>query len=273
MKDTIYVFGNWKMNMTEKETSAYFERFLSSCCVAKRYPDCGCSVVVFPPYTSIPETRNCLERHYQRQRAQCLVEYGAQDVHYAQQGAYTGEISLPMLHELGCTWVLLGHSERRHIFDETDESISQKVCACLDSGIRPVLCFGETLDQRETKKTQEIVTRQITSVLSATENHPERKRLVFAYEPVWAIGTGRAATPGDAEEICGFAAGVLKQNVGYRELTIPFLYGGSVSPANAKELLLQEHISGLLVGGASLKPDAFLEIIDRAMEGNVESSR
>ena len=271
MKDHIFVFGNWKMNMTEKETAAFFERFLPSCHATKTYRDCRCSVVVFPPYTAIPETRNCLERYYQRQKTQSPVAYGAQDVHYAQQGAYTGEISLPMLHELGCTWVLLGHSERRHIFNETDESISRKVCACLDSGIRPVLCFGETLDERETKKTQEIVTRQIASVLSTTENHPERNRLVLAYEPVWAIGTGRAATPEDAQEICRFATGVLKQNVNFRELTIPVLYGGSVSPANAKELLSQEHISGLLVGGASLKPDSFVEIVERAMEGNAES--
>lgn len=273
MKNTIYVFGNWKMNMTERETTAFFERFLPSLCVTKKHSDCGCSVVVFPPYTSIPETRSCLERYYLRQKAQSPVEYGAQDVHYAQHGAYTGEISLPMLHELGCSWVLLGHSERRHIFNETDENISRKVRACLDSGIRPVLCFGETLDQRETQKTQEIVTRQIVSVLSATESHPERNRLVLAYEPVWAIGTGRAATPEDAQEICRFAAGVLKQSAGFGELSIPVLYGGSVSPANAKELLLQEHISGLLVGGASLKPDSFVEIIERAMQGNVESSQ
>ncbi len=174
-----------------------------------------------------------------------------------------------MLQELGCTWALLGHSERRHIFNESDESISRKVVACLDSGIRPVLCFGETLDQRDTKKTQEVVIRQISSVLSATEIHPKRNRLVLAYEPVWAIGTGRAATPEDAEEICRFAAGVLKQNVCFGEFKIPVLYGGSVSSANAKELLLQEHISGLLVGGASLKPDSFIEIIERAIEGNV----
>ncbi len=268
MKDTIYVFGNWKMNMTEKETTAFFERFLPSFSVATNHVKSVCSVVVFPPYTSIPETRNCLKIYSKRLETQSAVEYGAQDVHYAQHGAYTGEISLPMLRELGCTWALLGHSERRHIFNETDESITKKVVACLDSGVRPVLCFGETLDQREAQIAQEVVIRQISSVLSAIENNPERNRLVLAYEPVWAIGTGRAATPEDAQEICRFAAGVLKQNVFFRELTIPILYGGSVSPANAKELLFQENISGLLVGGASLKSESFVEIVERAIEGN-----
>jgi triosephosphate isomerase len=267
MKRETFIFGNWKMNMTEGDTRNFLDRFLAAYSILMAKTPSTCRTAIFPPYTSIGECRRSCLRYYEEhaESSNSRIEYGAQNCHFEHNGAFTGEISLPMLLELECSWVLVGHSERRHVFLETDEGISRKVVACLDAGIRPVLCFGETLSERESGKTRDVVRRQIESVISSIAKHDWRRNLVLAYEPVWAIGTGRAATADDAQEICAYAAELLRMSRLFEETRIPILYGGSVSAGNARDLLCRNDIAGLLVGGASLKPESFLDILKVAV--------
>ncbi len=215
--------------------------------------DPACEVVLFPPYTTLPAVVEVL--------AGSAVQAGAQDLYFEERGAFTGEISAGMLSALGVSFALAGHSERRHVFGEGDETVARKLRAALGAGLMPVLCVGELLEEREAGKASLVVETQVRASLEGLSAE-EFARVVVAYEPVWAIGTGKTATPGDASEIHKVIREILGSifDTEAAELT-PILYGGSVKPSNARELLDTENIDGVLVGGASLEADSFLSII------------
>jgi triosephosphate isomerase len=221
------IAGNWKMFKGPAETLAFFERFEA--------PD-GVDVVFCPPFVSLAAAVETGRRIY------------AQNVHWEAQGAYTGEVSPQMLLELGVAGAIVGHSERRQHFGETDETVARRARAALEAGLGVIACVGETLEQRESGDTELVLKIQVEALAFAAGTH---ERLVLAYEPVWAIGTGKTATPEQAAEAHGFIRGVLDR---------PILYGGSVKPENAAELLSQPGVDGALVGGASLEPDSFAAI-------------
>ncbi len=252
----LIVAANWKMHMDKQSTIEYAQAFDPP---ARD----DLAVVVCPPYYLLSLLKEALDDK--------PVGVGAQNMHPEPKGAFTGELSPLMLADAGCSHVILGHSERRHIFGETDEQINPKVAAALGAGIAPILCVGETLDQREDGSTMRVITNQLTLGLNRISIN-EVRPLIIAYEPVWAIGTGRVATPEQAQEVHAHIRGVLKQLYSYnvaRDTRI--LYGGSVKPANAGELALQPDVDGFLVGGAGLKPDSFTEIIRNslhALEGD-----
>ena|SRR5436190_753591 len=228
------VAGNWKMFKGPTETADF--------CRALREIDLGdADVVVCPPYVSLAEAVQVL--------AGTEIAVAAQNVHWAAGGAYTGEISAPMLRELGVYGAIVGHSERRQYFGETDETVARRVHAALDAGLFVIACVGESWEEREAGQTELVLRLQVEAVADATVD--ETTNLVIAYEPVWAIGTGRTATPELAEEAHAFVKTLLD---------VPVLYGGSVKPDNAGELLAQPSVDGALVGGASLDVDSFAAI-------------
>lgn len=188
------------------------------------------------------------------------IGLGAQNMFYEVQGAFTGEVSGPMLKDMGCDYVILGHSERRQFFGETDESVNRKMFAAMGSGLCPIVCVGETLDQRESGQTAQVIETQVRGSLSGL-TADDAARVVVAYEPVWAIGTGRTATPQQAEEVHAQIRQLLKQLLGAEaSQVVRIQYGGSVKPENAAELMGQPNIDGALVGGASLQAESFAKI-------------
>ena len=206
-----------------------------------------------PPFLHLDAVRQALEGS--------PIKLGAQDVHWEAKGAFTGELSTGMLKEVGVGAVLLGHSERRHVMGETNEMINRKIKACLAAGLLPVVCIGELLEERNMGVTREVVERKIAKGLEGLTPEDVAK-LVLAYEPVWAIGTGKTATPRQAEEVHHYVRKLITQKSGEAVgQGIRILYGGSVSPDNVKELMSEEDIDGALVGGASLKVDSFLKIV------------
>lgn len=238
--------GNWKMNTGLADAEALARALRGSVDGVS-----GVEVVLCPPFPYLALVRDCLEGS--------SVRVGAQNMHHEAKGAFTGEVSPSMLAEL-CAYVILGHSERRHVFGETDEAVSLKVRAALAAGLRPIVCVGETLHQRESGGAESVVGEQLAAAL---EGVSDPSSLAVAYEPVWAIGTGVAATPETAAEIMG--------DVIQRDLTtrfgetagrdIPLLYGGSVTAANVEEFVSLDCVHGTLVGGASLRADEFAEIV------------
>lgn len=235
--------ANWKMNIGPLEARQYIRTFLS----AGTIPD-GRGVWFFPPAVSI-------EAVAQGVAGRDNVMVGAQDIHGEARGAYTGAISGPLAAQAGAKATLIGHSERRHVFGETDEQTGKKLAAALAADLHPVLCVGETLEQREAGKTLAVVTRQLEAAMTVRAG---QGRLTIAYEPVWAIGTGRNATPKDAGDVHRAIRAWLKDRT---IAPIRILYGGSVNVKNAAELLAQPEIDGLLVGGASLDPTAWAELV------------
>ena len=243
MSKKIYLYGNWKMNNTYSETEKFFAEFPAVYEPLKN--DSNLEVGIFAPFTSLWPLSQGAKK--------CGIVFGAQNVYYEPKGAFTGEISIPMLKEYDVTHIILGHSERRHIFGESDELIAKKVKAVLDAGMTPVFCYGETLEERESGSTFTVMERQLKSAIK--DLLPEEiSKIIYASEPVWAIGTGKTATPDQAEEVCGWS----RKLIGNEKVVI--LYGGSVKGSNAKELLNMKDIDGALVGGASLKPASFPEI-------------
>ena len=245
MTTTTIFAANWKMHVGPSEAREFLREFLSR---HRRAP--GKEIWLFPPAVSIEAVAELVADHPD-------IVAGAQNIHWEPKGAYTGEISVGMARDTGAGAALVGHSERRHVFGETDEETGKKVRALLDGGLTPVLCVGEKLEEREADRTRDVVQRQLDA-LDGLETDALR-RLVIAYEPVWAIGTGRTATPADAaivhREIRDWFAG--------RDVTpsdVRVLYGGSVKPSNAAELLSDPDIDGVLVGGASLNPVSWGEI-------------
>jgi triosephosphate isomerase len=217
----------------------------------------GVHVAVCPPFVYLPSVIDALR--------QSGVAVGAQDVYYEKDGAFTGEISTAMLKDVGCSYVLCGHSERRHVIGETDELINKKVTAAIMGGILPIFCVGELLEDRKASKTEEVVTRQIKKGLAGLSVE-KVSAVTVAYEPVWAIGTGLTATPQQAQEVHSMIRGLLEQMYDAKLAAgTRILYGGSVKPSNAAELMHQDDIDGLLVGGASLKADDFVAIIQAAV--------
>jgi triosephosphate isomerase len=237
-----FVAGNWKMHKTASETGPFVAD------LAARLPD-GPEVAVCVPFTSLAEAA--------RAAAGSQLRVYAQNMHQAAQGAFTGEISAAMLLDLGVHGVLLGHSERRQYYGETDEALAEKLAAADAAGLDVILAVGETEQQRERGETEHVLARQIAD--SDTASHAGR--LTIAYEPIWAIGTGRTATPQLAEEAHRFIRGLLPEGVGE---WVRIQYGGSMKPDNAPELLAQPDIDGGLIGGASLEADAFLAIVAAA---------
>lgn len=241
--------GNWKMHKTREETRAFFSAFLPLVSSATH-----CQVVVAPPFTAIPTAVEAARGS--------SVLIGAQDLHWEPQGAFTGEISAGMLVEAGCRFVIVGHSERRQLFGETDQIVARKLKAALAASLVPIVCVGETLDQREHGQTEQVLERQFHGALGALTTR-EFSSILLAYEPVWAIGTGRTATPQLAAEAHGFLRGLTASRFGDEGAGgLRILYGGSVKPANIRGLMEQEAIDGALVGGASLDANSFAEIVN-----------
>jgi triosephosphate isomerase len=250
----IYLYGNWKMNMTREETEGFYKDFadrVSGDPALLAALGKTLEATVFPPFTSLSAATKTGEKK--------VPLLGAQNAYFEPKGAFTGEVSLPMLRDAGCTHVILGHSERRTIFGESDELIARKVKAALDASFVPVFCYGETLKEREENKTFDVVSRQLRAVLSG-RSPGEIEKIVFAYEPVWAIGTGKSATSTEAGEVCAYSKKLIGEAAGSASFSPVVLYGGSVKPDNAKELLSMDAIDGALVGGASLKAESFLQI-------------
>jgi len=245
-----FIAGNWKMS-----TDSHSSVALAKAIVAGSQQLAGerAKILLCPPFVYIPAVVNAVSAS--------RVAVGAQDMYFEQKGAFTGEISAAMLKDIGCSYVLCGHSERRHVIGEPDELINKKVSAAILGGILPILCVGELIEERKANNTTEVVTRQIKKGLAGL-GEAKASAVTIAYEPVWAIGTGLTATPEQAQEVHALIRKLLAEmyNKDLAE-NIHILYGGSVKPDNANELMKQKDIDGLLVGGASLKADDFLEII------------
>lgn len=242
------IAGNWKMYKTAEEAGD-FARQLKTMLTDQP----GVEVAVCPPFTALPAV--ALELAGSR------IALGAQNMHWAEEGAYTGEISPKMLKEAGCQYVILGHSERRQYFQETDQGINQKLKAALKWGLTPIVCVGEKLAEREAGNTIPVVGAQLEGSLAGLEAG-DLARIAIAYEPVWAIGTGRTAQPEDAQEVNGFIRRVLAARGGAAAAgAIRILYGGSVKPENIASLMAQPDVDGALVGGASLHPGVFAAIV------------
>ena len=241
------IAGNWKMNMLPGDTINYLES------LAPLVKDTENEVVVCVPFTDLFYAINDV-----RDDAP-FIHIGAQNMHYEESGAYTGEVSPEMLTSIECEYVIIGHSERRQYFAETDETVNLKVKAALKHGLKPIVCVGENLDEREAGKAIEKVSTQIEKGLAGLTKE-EVESIIIAYEPIWAIGTGKTATSDDAEEV--IKAIREKVNELFETEDLPILYGGSVKPENAKELFTMPNIDGGLVGGASLKPDVFEKIVN-----------
>jgi triosephosphate isomerase len=216
----------------------------------------NCDVIVCPPFTSLSEASKLLKGSQ--------IKLGAQNMHFEENGAFTGEISAIMLKSVGCEYVILGHSERRHIFGESDEVINKKIKKALSAGLKPIFCIGELLEERENGTTNDVVKRQVLKGLDGI-SADDMKNIIIAYEPVWAIGTGKTASPAQAQEVHEFIRDLIEIDYSLEVANdLVIQYGGSVKPDNAKELLSQKDIDGALVGGACLKADSFLGIIKGA---------
>ena len=238
-----FVAGNWKMNTSEAEAVSLARGVAGSTAGA------ACDIAVCVPFPHLAAVRDALRGSH--------VALGAQDVFWEAKGAYTGEVSAAMLEDY-CSHVIIGHSERRQYFGETDEWVNKKLVAILESKLDPIVCVGEVLEQRREGDTEAVLERQIRGALARFGNL--NPRITIAYEPVWAIGTGETATPEIAQAACHFIRGVLRSIGGPIADRIRIQYGGSVNPENAAELLAQPDIDGALVGGASLKADQFAAI-------------
>ncbi len=243
------IAGNWKMYKTIAETTDFVEKIKLVADKAEH-----CEVVIAPPFTALAAATRAAKGS--------KVQVAAQDVHWDKEGAHTGDISPGMLLDAGCTHVIIGHSERRHDHGETDEQVNRKLKAALAAGLAPIVCVGEMLAEREAGRTAEVLEGQFRGGFAGL-TPPEFSRIMIAYEPVWAIGTGRTATPEMAAESHRQIRGLVRQQFGEAEATsIRILYGGSVKPENIGGLMAQEGIDGALVGGASLKVDSFAALIN-----------
>ena len=245
------IAGNWKMNKTATETKKFAEELKPILPKAKR-----CEVVVCVPACNL----STAVRAFRDMR----VSVGAENLYFEKSGAYTGEVSAEMLKDLGVKYVIIGHSERRQLFGETDIIVNKKVHAALEAGLNPIICVGESLEEREMGITLDRITLQVKAAL---HNVPAEKlrRCIIAYEPIWAIGTGKTATSEQAGEVCSNIRATIRALYGARVArSVTIQYGGSMNPKNAAELLAQPDIDGGLIGGAALKPEQFVDIINAA---------
>jgi triosephosphate isomerase len=246
------IVGNWKMNKTASEATVLVREFLNLFPAAPL-----AEVVIAPPFTALEAVRTELG-------SSSWLGLGAQNLHWEPQGPFTGEVSGPMLRDLGCTYVIIGHSERRTVFHERDADVRKKVRAALACGLRPILCVGESLTERQLEQTESVITRQLSAGLDQLSPE-DLATLTVAYEPVWAIGTGRAATTEQAVLVHRSIRAVLAKTWSKEAASsVRILYGGSVTPQNATSLLEGAGIDGALVGGACLIPDSFAKIVSAA---------
>ena len=242
-----FIAGNWKMYKTAEQAKAFAEEFRKLCKPG------DVRVAIAAPFTQLWALKEAF--------AGSGIGVAAQNMHWADEGAYTGEVSAAMLKEIGVDYCIIGHSERRQYFNETDETVNKKVLKALAEGILPILCCGESLETRDAGEQNAFVEAQIRADFAGVSPE-DAKKVTVAYEPIWAIGTGRTASPEQAQEMCAYIRNVLMDIYGEdisEEITIQ--YGGSVKPANASDLMNQDDIDGALVGGASLKPADFTEIV------------
>jgi triosephosphate isomerase len=245
---TPLIAGNWKLHRLRAEARALAQSIVDGCKDVR-----GREVLIAPPFTALDAVADVVRGTPAR--------LGAQDVYWEDTGAFTGEVSAPMLVDAGCTHVIIGHSERRQYFGETDYTVAKKVAAAARAGLAPVVCVGETLEQREQNATMRVIEHQVTGGLCELPAEAF-SRLVLAYEPVWAIGTGRTATPEQAQEVHAYIRDLLRSVLGAETANATrILYGGSVKPDNIDELMARPDVDGALVGGASLKADDFLRIV------------
>jgi len=244
---TPVIAGNWKMHKTRDEARALARAIRESV-----GDPAQCEVVLAPPLTALASVAE--EIHGSG------IVLAAQNVHWEDRGAFTGEVSPPMLKDAGCKMVIIGHSERRQYFGETDEMVNRKVRAVLNAGLRPIICIGETLAERESGKHEDTVSQQLAGGLDGLTSE-DLLRIIFAYEPVWAIGTGRTASPETAQEMHGYIRGRILEKFEKNAEKVRILYGGSVKPDNIDALMRQPDIDGALVGGACLDAESFLRII------------
>lgn len=243
------IAGNWKMNKDLTEAV----QLVSELKAELNGKELNADVIIAPPFVNLEAVNSIVK--------DSVIKLAAQNMHFADSGAFTGEVSVQMIKSVGCEYVILGHSERRTIFGETDEMINKKVHQALDNGITPILCCGESLEERENGTTFNVIERQIKAGLKDLET-PNIAKMIIAYEPIWAIGTGKTASPEQAQEVHAFIRKLLSE-FSNEEIAnnITIQYGGSVKPGNAKELLSKPDIDGALVGGACLKADSFRDII------------
>ncbi len=242
------IAGNWKMNKTVVEAIQLAEE------IKDKYNKFDVDVVLCPPYPDLYAVHQVIK--------DTPVALGAQNVHWEDMGAFTGEVCAHMLKEVGCQFVIIGHSERRQYFHETDETVNKRVKKALSSGLTPIICVGEVLEERESGKTEQVVETQVRGALAGISKQ-EAANIVIAYEPVWAIGTGKVATPEQAQQVHKMIRTLLVElyDAAFAD-SIRIQYGGSMKAENAKELLQQPDIDGGLIGGASLKADSFLGIVN-----------
>lgn len=247
------IAGNWKMNLVPSEVKPFMEELRALMPKAKT-----CEVALMVPFTHISTMRRSLKDN--------RILVGAQDVSVNEKGAYTGEVSAEMLSDLNVHYVVVGHSECRQYHGDSDYAVGAKAAAVLEQGMSPIICIGESLEQRERGLTMEIISYQVSAALTFIPEGKERS-IVFAYEPIWAIGTGKTATKEEAQEVCEGIRAIVREKRGARVArSVSILYGGSMNPKNAKELLSMPDIDGGLIGGASLKPKDFAQIIDAVAE-------
>ncbi|KAB2492340.1 triose-phosphate isomerase [Priestia filamentosa] len=243
------IAGNWKMNKTLSEAVSFVEEVKNSVPAASEVDAVVCSPALF------------LDKLVEATKGTDL-KVGAQNMHFEENGAYTGEVSPVALADLGVDYVILGHSERREMFAETDETVNKKTLAAFKHNLTPIVCCGETLEERESDKTKEVVETQVKAALKGLSEE-QAKQVVIAYEPIWAIGTGKSSTAEDANEVCAAIRKVV-ENVFSTDVAeaVRIQYGGSVKPANIKEYMAQSDIDGALVGGASLEAQSFLQLVE-----------
>ncbi|MBP2026517.1 triosephosphate isomerase [Acetoanaerobium pronyense] len=242
------IAGNWKMHKTINEAKSFVEEIKGS------IKETDVEAVICAPYTILKDLKEVTKG--------TNIKVGAQNMHFEENGAFTGEISPLMLKDLEIDYVIIGHSERRQYFNETDETVNKKVKKALEHSIIPIMCVGESLEEREAGDTKSIVKSQVEKGLEGI-NHEDIKKIVVAYEPIWAIGTGKTASSEDANEVIAYIREVIK-NVSSEDISeeIRIQYGGSVKPSNVEEIMNQSDIDGALVGGASLEPKDFIELVN-----------
>lgn len=245
------IAGNWKMNLIYSKVPSYLQTLNQEISAKRHVQRDQVDVLVAVPAPFLDIAREYGDKHG--------ILVAAQNIHEKAEGAFTGELSIPMLKDLGIRWTLIGHSERRQYYNETDHAVALKTKACLDQGVNPIVCVGETRAEREAAQTETVLQRQVETVLQQTAS---ASNFVIAYEPVWAIGTGLTATDEQAQAAHAFIRGVLRKKLGAAADSIRILYGGSVKSSNIKGLMQQEDVDGALVGGASLDPVEFAKIVD-----------
>ena len=243
------IAGNWKMYKTQAEAREFFSSFKPLVANIKH-----CEIIVAPPFTALAAAAEAARG--------TAIAIAAQDAHWEREGAFTGEVSMQMISDAGCRAVILGHSERRHYCGETDAIVNRKLKAALAANLQPIVCVGETLEQCQACQTENVLNSQFSGVTAAL-THAEFSRILLAYEPVWAIGTGCTATPEAANKSHGYLRRLAKERFGEKNASaLRILYGGSVKPDNIRSLMAQEEIDGALVGGASLDPQSFASIVN-----------